>query len=164
MAKQDMPDIREVEQFLYREARLLDDRERWDEWLELYTEDATYWMPYTKDQPDPLDTPSMVYEDKMLMEVRIKKLRHPRSWAQQPPSATSRVVSNVMIDGVDDNGDIIVSSSFNMLEFRNDEYRPYGGTYTHRLVRENGSFKIRRKRVDLISADGVYEHIVQVPI
>jgi len=98
------------------------------------------------------------------MEVRIKKLRHPCSWAQQPPSATSRVVGNVMIDGVDDNGDIIVSSSFNMLEFRNDEYRPYGGTYTHRLVRENGSFKIRRKRVDLISADGVYEHIVQVPI
>jgi benzoate/toluate 1,2-dioxygenase beta subunit len=155
----------EVEQLLFLEARCLDDARRWDEWLALYTDDATYWIPYHRDQPDPVRHASIMYEDKALMEVRIRKLRHPRSWSQQPPSRTARVVGNVMIDGADaDTGELIVHSSFNMLEFRNDSHQAYGGEYTHRLARHGGGFKIRHKRIDLISADGIYERLIQVPI
>jgi ketosteroid isomerase-like protein len=47
--------LREVEQFLFREARLLD-QQRLDEWLALFAEDATYWVPLERGQKDPWNT------------------------------------------------------------------------------------------------------------
>lgn len=160
-----LPDVRKVEQFLFLEARCLDDAERWDEWLELFTDDARYWIPYRKDQPDPVYHASIIYEDKPLMEARIRKLQHPRSWSQQPRSRTARIVGNILLDGITpDAGDIIVHSSFQMQEFRLHKYQPYAGEYTHHLVEYGSGFKIRYKRVDLISGDGIYEQLIQIPI
>jgi len=158
-------DIREIEQFLYREAACLDDRDRWREWLDLFTEDGIYWIPYSKDHKDPLDHASIIYEDGIMRAVRIGKLLHPKSWSQQPASRTARIVGNVQIAGSEpETGDLAVRSTFNMLEFRRDRYQAYGGTYRHHLRRHGGEWKIAYKRVDLISADGIYENIIQVPI
>ena len=158
-------DPREIEQVLYREAYCLDDRARWDEWLTLYTDDALYWIPYSREQTDSVNHASICLEDKLMMEVRLGKLRHPRSWSQQPQSRTARVIGNVMIDGVDPKtGEVTVRSSFTMTEFRRDRHQPYAGHYTHRLRRVKGEWKIAHKRVDLVSGDGVYESFIQVPI
>ena len=155
--------MNKVEQFLYREARCLDEPARWEEWLDLFTDDGTYWLPYTRNQPDPLDTPSIVYEDKILLAIRIRRLRHPHAWAQEPESRTARIVGNVMIDTEDPTtGELTVQSTFQMLEFRADRHLAYGGAYTHRLMPHGSSYKIRQKRVDLISADGIYEDIIQM--
>ena len=153
--------MQDVAQFLYHEARCLDNRSRWEEWVELFSNDGTYWMPYTKDQPDPLDTPSIVYEDKPLLAIRIGRLKHPRAWAQDPETRTARIVGNVIVEPVKGEA-LTVHSTFHMLEFRADRHSAYGGTYTHHLVRSGEGFRIKQKRVDLISADGIYEDIMQV--
>jgi len=147
--------------FLYHEARCLDDRRRWEEWLTLFTDDGTYWMPYSLDHIEPLERPSIVYEDKVLLAIRIRRLLHPRAWAQDPETRTSRIVGNILVER-DEGGELVVHSTFHMLEFRADRQLMYGGSYTHRLVRHGDSFRIRQKRVDLISGDGVYQDIIQV--
>ena len=156
-------DIREVERFLYREARCLDDSARWDEWLGLFADEGTYWIPYTREQRDAIDMPSIVYEDKILLAIRIGRLRHPHAWGQHPATRTSRIVGNVMIDAEDPaTGEMTVASTLHMMEYRNDRYLQYGGHCSWRLVRVDGELRILQKRVDLISADGVYEDIIQV--
>ncbi len=55
-------DIKAIEQFLYREASLLDQPDL-DSWMQLYTEDGTYWMPAAENQPDPLNHISHIYDD-----------------------------------------------------------------------------------------------------
>lgn len=158
-------DDREIGQFLSNEAHCLDDRDRWDEWLDLFAADGTYWIPYTKEQASPDDMPSIIYEDRTVLEVRLEKLRHPRSWSQQPPMRTARIVGNVMVAGNDaETGHLIVRSTFQLLAFRRDRYNQLGGHYTHRLNKERGGWKIVQKRVDLISADGIYEDILEIPV
>jgi benzoate/toluate 1,2-dioxygenase beta subunit len=46
----------DIAAFLYREARLLDDRQ-WDEWIECYAPDATYWMPAWDDDDQLVEDP-----------------------------------------------------------------------------------------------------------
>ena len=81
-----------VEQFLYHEARLLD-TQRYEEWLELFTDDATYWVPLEKDQKDPYETSSIIHDDRTLLELRVKQARHPRAHARQPLARTVRADS-----------------------------------------------------------------------
>lgn len=158
-----LPDVRDVERFLYHEARCLDDPARWDEWVELFTDDGWYWIPYSRDQQDALDTPSIVREDKVLLAVRFARLRHPNAWSQDPATRACRMVTNVMVDGVDDaSGELLVRSTLQMLEFRADRMLTYGGWAQHRLVAGGpAGWRIRLKRVDLIQGDGVYEEIMQ---
>ena len=78
---------RKITHFLYREARLLDEK-RWDAWYALFTEDGYYWVPLTRDQPDGVYHTSLAYEDRLLLRLRIERLRrrppsqHPPSWSQ----------------------------------------------------------------------------------
>jgi len=156
-------DARDVERFLFHEARCQDDPARWDEWLELFADDGFYWIPYSRAQQDDLDTPSIVREDKVLLAVRYGRLRHPQAWAQDPETRACRLVGNVMVDGRSaETGELIVRSTFQMLEFRADKTISYGGWAEHHLVPGGpAGWQIRRKRVDLISGDGAYEEIMQ---
>src|SRR5206468_5780828 len=86
----------EIEQLLYHEAWLLD-HGRLDEWLELFTEDATYWVPLQADQADPLTTSSIVYDDRRLLEVRVRQFQHPRAHARVPAPRTVHQVGNVRV-------------------------------------------------------------------
>lgn len=142
---------------------MLDDSSQWVKWLDLYTDDATYWVPYTKDQTDPRAAPSIILEDKPMMRMRIEKLKHPRSWSQIPASRTARIVGNVVIEkNLVDRRELVVLSTFNMLEFRNDRFNNYAGEYTHTLSYEEDRLLIRQKRVDLITEDGIYEDFIQL--
>src|SRR5215210_3909952 len=100
------------EQFLLHEARLLDDA-RFDEWLALFTEDAWYWVPVEPDQKNPYDTVSLIYDDRRLLETRVRRLASPRIYSQEPRSRTSRIVANVTLEEAQ-NGACIVRSKFLM--------------------------------------------------
>ena len=76
-----------VEQFLYHEARLLD-TQQYEAWLELFTDDATYWVPLERDQKDPLETSSIIHDDRTLLGLRVKQARHPRAHARLPLART----------------------------------------------------------------------------
>jgi len=165
------PDMRELEQFLYREAMLLDDR-RWDEWLDLFTEDGIYWVPSVVGQRDPVDTVSLFYENRMLREMRVIRLRHPRAFSQDFPTRISHVVGSVMIDpdgggggldgGMVPSADLVVRSSQHVLEYRKEEQRMFGGTVRHWLRRDpagGGGWKIALKRIDLVNCDAPMEVI-----
>src|SRR6266545_1342045 len=86
----------EIEQFLYREAWLLD-HGRLDEWLGLFTDDATYWIPLEANQGDPLTTSSIVYDDRRLLEIRVRQFQHPRAHARVPVPRTVHHVGNVQV-------------------------------------------------------------------
>jgi 3-phenylpropionate/cinnamic acid dioxygenase small subunit len=74
-------DVRACEQFLLHEARLLDEG-KFDEWLALFTPDARYWVPSEPDQKSPLDTVSLIYDDRRLLETRVRRLASPRIYSQ----------------------------------------------------------------------------------
>jgi len=154
-------DIGKVEQFLYHEARLLDDA-RFDEWLALFTESAWYWVPISPDQENPLDTVSIIYDDRRLLETRVRRLSNPNIHAQSPPSRTSRIVGNIVIASSEtamNDIDVTVSSRFQMTEFRRDTQRQFAGALTHGLVAVEDGFLIAWKRVDLVNCDGMMEGI-----
>ncbi len=152
---------RAVEQFLYRQAEILDDR-LWDGWLGLWTEDGIYWAPASEDQEVGEGVPNIFYEDLDLMKVRIGRINHPRAWSQSPPNRTSHVVSNVVIEDEDAaTGDVIARSKFYAVEYWNDEIRHFAGKYRHHLKRIDGGYRIRLQRVDLVNAEGPFEYVLQ---
>jgi benzoate/toluate 1,2-dioxygenase beta subunit len=146
-----------IEQFLYHEARLLDTGQL-EAWLELFTDDATYWLPLERDQTDPLETSSIIHDDRTLLELRVKQARHPRAHARQPLARTVHQVGNVMV--LSENGsDIMVASTLNLVEFRNERQRNYGALVEHRLRRAGDSYRIAHKRVDLVNSEGELDGI-----
>jgi 3-phenylpropionate/cinnamic acid dioxygenase small subunit len=145
-----------VEQFLYHEARLLD-TQRYEEWLELFTADATYWVPLKKDQSDPLETSSIIHDDRTLLELRVKQARHPRAHARLPLARTVHQIGNVVVEEGKDG--IRVNSNLILVEFRNEKQRLYGALVEHRLRKANGGFRIAHKRVDLVNSEGELDGI-----
>src|SRR2546426_10087599 len=73
----------DVDQLLVREAWLLD-HQRLDEWLGLFTDDAVYWVPLQMDQAEPFTTASLIYDDRRLLEIRVRQAPHPRAPARVP--------------------------------------------------------------------------------
>ena len=151
-------DVAECEQFLIHEARLLDDG-RFDEWLALFTADAWYWVPSEPNQASPRDTISLIYDDRRLLETRVRRLASPRIYSQEPRSRTSRIVANVTIEEADGQA-CTVRSKFQLLEYRRNAQTPYAGTSFHRLVRAGDGIRIAWKRVDLVNCDAALEGLL----
>ena len=145
------------EQFLYHEARLLD-AQRYEEWLELFSEDATYWVPLEQGQKDPQETSSIIHDDRTLLELRVKQIRHPRAHARQPLARTVHQVGNVSILS-DTAQEVRVASTLTLVEFRNEKQRLYGALVEHRLRRKGDTFCIAHKRVDLVNSEGELDGI-----
>jgi len=152
----------EVAQFLFRQSGLLDAK-RWQEYIALFTADGMYWMPTAPHYTTWDGTPAIFVEDTDLMTVRMRRVQHPNAWSQQAEWSTSHVVSNVVIDRVENGGsDIHVSSRFHMLELRRDDLRNFAGTYRHHLRRTPGGLRIRMQRVDLLNAQAAWDYVLQV--
>lgn len=150
-----------VEQFLFRQAALLDTK-RWADFIDLFTVDGIYWMPAAPDQTTGEGVPSIFYEDRNLMTVRLKRLGHPHAWSQMTAWGTSHLVGNVVIAKQNPStGEIEACSRFHMMEFRNDAVRHFAGTYIHHLVPVGAGFGIKLQRVDPVNAQGPYEYVLQ---
>ncbi len=151
----------EVAAFVADEARLLDDRD-FTAWLALYAQDARYWVPVSPEQRTTTDGPMHFHDDKQLMMARTHRLLTPRAFGAEPSSRTCHVVSGTRIDHLADDGEITVSSSQIMLEWRarghfEADTRLFGGRVTHRLRRAaSGALVIAEKRIDLVNAEGSF--------
>ncbi|RZI53828.1 MAG: 3-phenylpropionate/cinnamic acid dioxygenase subunit beta [Pseudonocardia sp.] len=114
----------EIEQFYYREAELLDDRQ-WRNWLNLLADDVRYFMPVrsnrtVRERDKETGTRSMVAhfdDDKRHMEWRVMQLESGTHWAEDPISRTRHMVTNVRIDEGDLPNEFVVRSNF--LVYRN---------------------------------------------
>ena len=115
----------EINQFLIFEARLLDER-RFEEWLDLFAEDATYWMPgrtnpwQSGDVADSITKLGelAVFEDtKATLATRVKRLRTGLAWGEDPPSRTRHLVTNVEIEP-DSNTPSILKVRSNFMVYR----------------------------------------------
>ena len=155
-------DGREAERFLFHEAMLLDER-RFREWMGLFAENGTYWVPAVPDQASPFDQASMFYDDRELMQTRIARLEHPRNHIQTPPSRTVHLIGNIAVENSDAPDEYILASTVIMVEYRNEKQRIFAGRQHHRLRRDGEELKIVQKRVDLINCDAALEAMA-VPI
>jgi 3-phenylpropionate/cinnamic acid dioxygenase small subunit len=149
----------QCERFLMHEARLLDEA-RFDEWLALFAADAWYWVPSEPNQDNPHDTVSLIYDDRRLLETRVRRLASPRMYSQEPRSRCSRIVANVTLEKGDAAG-ATVRSKFLMIEYRREQQRLFAGTASHRLVQIDGAIRIAWKRVDLVNCDAAMDGITQ---
>jgi benzoate/toluate 1,2-dioxygenase beta subunit len=155
----DLSEVRACEAFLIHEARLLDDG-HFDEWLALFTADARYWVPSQPDQDSPYDTVSLMYDDRRLLETRVRRLADPRIYSQEPRSRTSRIVTNVTVEEGRGEQARLVRSKFVLVEYRRETQRLFAGTYWHELVREGEEIRIAMKRVDLVNCDAPLDGLV----
>ena len=139
---------REVEDFLVREAALLDEW-RLDDWLDLFTEDARYMVPAT-DMPtaDPKETLAIINDDMARLHGRVERLKSRHAHREFPWSRTRRFVTNVRIKDI--NGEEIrVNTSFLVYRIRSGHVDPLIGSYSYTLRRVAGSLKIAARRAVL---------------
>ena len=151
-----LPDLRDVERFVYREARLLDQR-RFDEWCELFTEDGDYWAPTHHDQATPDERVSLFYDTRSTMAARIARLSHSDVHAQAPPSHTAHMVSNIELDAQGHSEqEFKVYAAFFMGEYRHTEPRWYSGRYEYTLRHVHSGLRIARKKVVLVNCQAAF--------
>ena len=161
--------IREIEQFLYREARLLDTR-RFHEWLELFAEDVRYWMAgrsnryprsskaiaildperYVEEDRTREDELAILDETKETLAARVARLDTGMAWAEDPPSRTRHLITNIEIEAGDSETELKVYSNFIVYRSRAEtEEDFYVGAREDALRREGGGWKIARRRLVL---------------
>ena len=161
--------IREVEQFLYREARLLDDR-KFRDWLTLFTDDVRYWMAsrtnrypksskaisildpdrYVEDDVGREDELAILDETKETLSGRVARLDTGMAWAEDPPSRTRHMVSNIEVEAGDVESELRVYSNFIVYRSRAEtEQDFYVGARRDVLRRVEGEWKIAHRKLIL---------------
>jgi len=154
------PTRAEAEALLHHEAALLDAGDL-DGWLALYTDDATYWVPLEANQADPFTTSSIVYDDRRLLEVRVRQFQHPRAHARTPRPRTVHQVGNVRLVARAGR-EATVRSTLVLVEYRHARQRVWGAGVEHRLRRTARGLRIAAKRVELVDAEAELEGIVSL--
>jgi 3-phenylpropionate/cinnamic acid dioxygenase small subunit len=145
--------LREVEQFVYREARYADEL-RYDEWEALWDDDAIYWVPAGADDIDPTTQMSVIFDNRSRISTRIKQLKTGKRHAQNPASKLRHLITNVELIGV--NGDEVQAAG-NVLVYESRErgVTLWAGRTEWTLRRaEDGDLRIARKKVSLCNNDG----------
>ena len=139
--------------FVVNEARLLDTR-RYEEWNALFTDDAFYWVPLVPDQEDGLNHTSHLYEDKLLRDLRIERLKSPRAFSQQPPSRCHHLLQTPTVEVFEPQEHrYVVRTEFHYSESQGDELQFYVGTFFHYLTVQDGMLRMTLKRVNLLNCD-----------
>jgi biphenyl 2,3-dioxygenase beta subunit len=146
----------EVEEFLFMEADLLDSR-RYDDWLAVLADDIHYWMPIRRTttarevELEFTKPGGMAFfdDDKTVLTLRIQRLSVGRAWAEDPPSRTRRLVTNVRLLSVDGD-EINVGCNFKLYRTRlNSEEDSWIGRREDLLRRVDGGFKLARRHIFL---------------
>jgi 3-phenylpropionate/cinnamic acid dioxygenase small subunit len=143
------PEIeREVIRFLYFEAALLDDR-RYDDWLNLLTDDVVYRMPQRitlerKDGYNIIDDTAFYEEDIKSLQLRVERLRMKSAWNEDPPTRNRRLITNIMVEPGTNETEVFVNSHFLLLRTRADDttnYQIFGERFD-RLRKVGNEWKI----------------------
>jgi 3-phenylpropionate/cinnamic acid dioxygenase small subunit len=153
------PSDEELVNFVVREARLID-QQRFEEWLDCFADDGRYWMPLEWEQTDPRLATSLMYEDKLLLQIRVERLKGNRTFSQKPRSRCHHVLQVPQVDKRDEPGNEYVTwTAMHYVESRLDEQDLYAAWATHTLTVINGALKIKLKRVDLVNCDAALRSI-----
>lgn len=146
----------EIERFLYDEASLLD-HGRFDEWLELFSDDVRYWMPVRENLPgsfsgmhDPEAIQlSLIDDDKEFLGKRVARLATGLAHAETPASRTTHLIGNVRITRVEGD-ELEVESAFALFQNRlGNVDHAFHGRREDRLRRTGGGWKIARRKIVL---------------
>lgn len=151
--------MREIEDFLYYEADLLDERQ-FEAWLDLFTDDVIYWMPMRKnlayeDRDRDItseDDIAWMHDDKLTLTKRVKQIRTGIHWAEEPLSRYSHLITNIRLAGPTDlraeGATALVKSRFlvhrNRLETETDFFV---GRREDTLRRVDGGLRIARRKI-----------------
>jgi benzoate/toluate 1,2-dioxygenase beta subunit len=138
--------------FLYREARLLDDRQ-WDEWLECYSPDVEFWMPAWDDHDtlteDPHREISLIYyPSRDGLEDRVFRIKTERSSASTPEPRTAHFIANLEVLG-EDATHLDLRFNWQTLSHRYKATDTYFGTSFYRVDVSGEQPLITRKKVVL---------------
>jgi 3-phenylpropionate/cinnamic acid dioxygenase small subunit len=145
-------DVRVIEQFLYREARLADEHD-YAGWEALWADDGVYHVPAAGPLDD-VERMAIIYDNRHRIATRVKQLQTGKRHAQTPPSRLRRIVSNVEVVGVLDGGELVVEANFVLLESRVTGTTTWGGRVRYELRPTDGDWRLVLKRVDLVDRDG----------
>lgn len=144
--------MNEIEQFLFREARLADDGD-YDGWESLWTDDGVYWIPANGDDIDPERQMSIVYDNRSRIALRVRQLKHDKRHSQNPRSRLRRLLANIEILETDDDADVVVGANFIVYESRERGTTIWGGRNEYRLRQVDGQWRMARKKVMLVDND-----------
>jgi 3-phenylpropionate/cinnamic acid dioxygenase small subunit len=146
-------------EMVYREARLLDARD-YDTWNALFSDNAYYWVPLEHDQPDGVNHTSHMYEDKLLRELRIQRLKSPRAFSQMPMSRSHHLLQQPSVERMDAAANQFVTrTAFHYSEARGDEMLMLVGTAFHHFRVEAGELRFTLKRINLLNCDAALPSI-----
>jgi len=153
-----------IDQFLYREARYLDDRE-YEKWLECYADDVVYWIPSwdvdDKLTSDPQNEMSlMYYANKGGLTDRVFRIRTERSAATSiPEPRTSHNISNVEV--IERRGDVVdVRYNWHTMYLRYNQLDPYYGT-TFATIDFSGEQPLFRRKTTVLKNDLIH-HVLDI--
>jgi p-cumate 2,3-dioxygenase beta subunit len=140
----------EIEDFLFREAQLLDDWDL-DTWLKLWAPGRTRYVVPCNDDPDgdPATDLVLIDDDELRMRLRVERLNSRKAHREYPHSQTSHQVSNVILGAPGAGGaepELPVTAAFTVWRFRHGKATYYVGRYHYRLVAADGALRIRAKR------------------
>jgi benzoate/toluate 1,2-dioxygenase beta subunit len=140
----------DAQSFVFREARILDER-RYDDWLELWAmdRDVRYWIPGDDDENE-TEKLSFACDNARRIQTRVRQLQTGERYAQIPVSTTVRIVSNVEAEELDD-GVILTRATFALHEHRSERTHVWAGRFTYHLLGGGADdFKMLRKKVTLV--------------
>ncbi len=146
----------DIERFLYDEAALLDERRFW-EWLDLFADDARYWMPLREEieglpdgmYPEDQLAIAIIDDDKAYLKVRIQRLDSGFAHAETPPSRTRHLVTNVRVMGVEGD-EVLAQSYFHVYQSRLEpiDYQ-FSGRREDKLRNVDGRWQIASRKIVL---------------
>lgn len=142
---------RSIEQFIYAEARLLDDG-RLDEWMSLWTPEVEYWIPSGHTQSDPTQRVSIVYDDATRLRERVTRLTNADAHSQEPASRLTHYMTAIQ-RGAPVEGAILVHAAMLIVEVRKGLQEIYGGRVDYELIDVDDGLRMRSKRIHLTRND-----------
>jgi 3-phenylpropionate/cinnamic acid dioxygenase small subunit len=144
-------DIRDVERFIYREARLLDEG-RFRDWLALWRDDGIYWVPVKHGDTNPAHEVSIIYDDYIRLEQRVDRLLSGSVLAVQGTMHMRRVVSNIEIEKTTADG-TVAEANFVLGISRSAEQQLWIGRSIYTLAADEAGIRMVRKKVLLINSE-----------
>lgn len=140
-----------IENFLYREARLMDEH-RYADWLALWDEDGIYWVPCNGGGKDPKNEIAIIYDNHSRLTDRIARFESGTVMMQNPPAAMRRLISNIEV-GETAGHETAVMSNFLVVEARGVQQILWAGQSTYKLRATGNGLKICFKKVVLVNND-----------
>lgn len=149
-------DYLQIQQFLYREARFLDEH-RFDDWLAMLSEDIHYWAPgiqtrFKRDKSPRYDPNRMAHFDDSMRDLKTRIARHkqPTAWGEDPPTRHNHVVSNIEVELTGTPDTWLVHSMLIAVKNRNDDEEDWlTARRKDQIVRRDGELKIEKRFIFL---------------